>query len=450
MRVKPSIVGAAHAGLLVCLSLQPSWAGAPYGLPSRVATTPYFNMPQTADGALPATLSQTGLYENTASLKMRAGLIPYELVVPFWSDGAQKTRHVSVPGKVAFAPTGEWKFPAGSLFVKTFDLAVDAAHPAQRRRLETRILVRDRNGGVYGADYKWRADLSDADLLPGSQTEEIKIRDAQGMEHTQTWYYPSREDCQTCHTARAGGVLGLKTRQMNHSMRYPDGVEDNELRAWNHAGLFEPRVDEAAIAGFARLAPADDAGRSLEDRARSYLDANCSHCHQPGGTVANFDARYDTPLAQQNLIDGDVLIDQGIDRPRIIAPHDVSRSIAYMRASTNEDIRMPPLARETVDTHGVALLAEWIRSLPGRDVLEPPQISPMGGTFAVESVKVTLSEAVPGADIHFTLDGSAPTQKDPKFEGPITLTGPTVLRARAYKGGYTRSIAVQQTFLVGK
>ncbi len=48
----------------------------------------------------------------------------------------------------------------------------------------------------------------------------------------------------------------------------------------------------------------------------SYLDANCSQCHRPGGTVAYFDARFDTPLEQQSLVDGKVLIDEGIDRAR--------------------------------------------------------------------------------------------------------------------------------------
>jgi len=38
--------------------------------------------------------------------------------------------------------------------------------------------------------------------------------------------------------------------------------------------------------------------------------------------VANFDARYQTPLARQNLIDGPVNIDEGIDRPHVISPHD--------------------------------------------------------------------------------------------------------------------------------
>jgi hypothetical protein len=121
----------------------------------------------------------------------------------------------------------------------------------------------------------------------------------------------------------------------------------------------------------------------------------------------------------------------------------------YMRVSTNDEIRMPPIARETVDTRGVALLREWIESMPGRDVVDPPAISPAGGSFAAP-VEVTLSERVPGADIHYTLDGSVPGKSDPRYQGPIKLDGTVVLRARAYKEGSTRSITTQQVFTIGK
>jgi len=442
--VKISLACVAVAVLLGCAS------PAPFGLTSRMATKAYLRMPPEAGGEIPPLLSQTGAFSDTRRLIPSAGLIPYDLIVAFWSDGAEKSRWVALPpGKIGFSPAGEWSFPAGTVFIKTFELPVDAAKPSVTRRVETRLLVRDSSGGVYGAVYKWRDDGSDADLLYSSQTEQIPVKSANGEIHTQSWYFPSRQDCLTCHTANAGGVLGVKTRQMNRSFRYPSGVTDNELRAWNHIGLFAPEFKDADLAGFPTLASSADASRSLEDRARSYLDANCSQCHRPGGTVANFDARFDTPLNRQELIDGPVLIDQGIDRPRVISPHDIWRSIAYMRVNTSGDIKMPPLARETIDQKGVHLLNEWISSMPGRPVLAPPVISPQGGTFE-RSVEISLSTSEPGASIRYTLDGSVPASSDMRYEGPIILAGPAVVRARAYKDGFTHSITEQQVFIVGK
>ena len=422
----------------------------PYGLDSRFPTKPYLRMPPEAGGTLPLLLSQTGVFSDTARRIPSVGLIPYDLNVAFWSDGAEKSRWIAVPtGTIAFSPTGEWQFPPGTVFVKNFDLPVDAASPGKIRRLETRLLVCDSSGGLYGAVYKWRADGSEADLLRGSQTEDIAVKSADGEAHLQTWYYPSRQDCLACHNAKAGGVLGVKTRQMNRPFPYSAGVTDNQLRTWNHLGLFDAAFKEAQLPTFAVLAPAGDASRTLEDRARSYLDANCAQCHRPGGTVANFDARYDTPLADQALIDGPVLIDQGIEHARVISPHDIWRSIAYMRVNTLGDIKMPPLARETIDQAGVQLLHDWIDSLPGRAVLAPPVISPAGGTFA-GPVDVSLSSSEPGAEIRYTLDGSVPSASDLRYGKSIRLKGPAVLRARVFKQGFTRSIIEQQVFIIGK
>ena len=419
-----------------------------YGLDSRVVPSPYLRMPQTADGAIPALLSQTGTLKDTRSLTPGDGLIEYEIRVPFWSDGAQKRRWIAVPAaKIGFSPEGEWTFPSGVVFVKTFELPVDETHPAMTRRLETRLLVRDRAGGVYGVVYKWRADNSDADLLTSSLTEQIPIRTASGATRFQTWYYPSRSDCLKCHNENARGVLGVKTRQMDRDVAYPSGVADNQLRTWNHLGLFTTTLNEADSSHYSRLAASDDPTRSLEDRARSYLDANCSQCHRPGGTVANFDARYDTPLEKQGLIDGPVLIDERIDHSRVVAPNDIWRSIAFMRVNTVGEIRMPPLARETIDAKGVALLRQWIGSLPGKAVVPPPQIMPADGNYR-GPLRVSLSNSEPDTDIHFTVDGSTPTASDPRYEKPIELSATTIVRARAFKQGYTRSIVSQGVFVV--
>ena len=442
----------------IVISLMAALAGGCIGQPApwsapvvqRLPTKPYLNMPQTADSAIPALLSQTGVYSDLRALTPAAGLLPYDLVLAFWSDGAEKLRLVAIPeGQVDFSPTGEWTFPPGTVFVKTFEMLVDAAQPQRMQRLETRLLVVGAAGAVYGVTYKWRADLSDAELLPGSATEEVAIRDAAGKTQLQTWYYPSRLDCLACHNSRTPGQLGPKTRQMNRTLQYPDGQTENQLRRWNLLGLFSPRLNEQEIAALPTLARADDANRSLEDRARSWLDANCAHCHRPGVTVANFDALYDTPPERQKIINGAVLIDQGVDRARVISPHDPWRSILLMRVDTNDDRRMPPLARMTIDEQGVSLLRAWIASMPGRDVLAPPSMQPAGGSFK-GPVTVTLTSEDAGAEIRYTVDGSAPGETDLLYKGPVRIDGPAVLRARAYKEGFTRSVIAQQIYVIGQ
>jgi uncharacterized repeat protein (TIGR03806 family) len=420
----------------------------PYGLTTRATSQPYLRMPATPDGVFPPLLSQTGAFKDVQKLIPTGTLIPYDVAVPFWSDGASKTRWIALPNaKITFAAAGEWKFPKGTVFVKNFELRTDDTDPTVRRRLETRFIVCDSLGYVYGVTYKWRADNSDADLLSASMTEAIPIKTATG-ERMQTWYYPSRQDCLTCHTANAGGVLGVKTRQLNRDFTYPSGVSDNQLRAWNRIGMFENKFRESDLPGFAKLAPADDLTRSLEDRARSYLDANCAQCHRPGGTVAYFDARFNTPLAKQELINGPLVLDQGIDRSRVIAPNDIWRSILYMRASSIEAVGMPPLAHETVDEKSMVLLRQWIQSMPGPPVLAPPTITPGAGNYS-SAVDVVLKDGETDAEIRYTLDGSPPTASDMLYERPIRLTGPTVVRARAFKRGFTRSISAQAVLIIG-
>ncbi len=399
----------------------------------------YLRMPNRADGPLPPLLSQTGAFQDARNLVASDGLISYELNVSFWSDGAHKLRWMSLPdSKIGFAARGEWKFPVGTVFVKNFELATNESRPTERRRLETRLLVCAENGSVYGATYKWRADNSDADLLTTNLTEKIDIQTATGS-RTQTWYYPSREDCRTCHTDRAGLVLGVKTRQFNREI----------LSAWDHAGLFESSPTEADYASSNFLARPDDLSRSLEDRARSFLDVNCANCHRPGGTVAYFDARFDTPLKQQGLIDGPVLINEGVDHARIVSPNDIWRSILYMRADTVDAIKMPPLSHQTVDRAGMALLKQWIESLGGRSVLAPPNFSLAAGNYP-KPIDVALMADDPGAEIRYTLDGSIPGSGDLLYQKPLHFANSTTVRAKAFKEGFTRSITAQETFIVGE
>jgi uncharacterized repeat protein (TIGR03806 family) len=338
----------------------------PYGLPLRV---PAFTvaMPPLPELA-PRLLSKTGIFASLAELAPNPGIVPYTVNVPLWSDRAAKRRWFALPpgGRIDFAPTGEWTFPAGTVLVKHFDLPIDDTNPRLTRRLETRLLVVDGTGYGYGVTYRWSSDNTDAELLTTSQTETISIKTATGS-RSQTWYYPSPADCLTCHTAAARFVLGVKTRQLHGVYTYPGtGVTDNQLRTWSYLGMFRQPLEEGKIATFRRLTALDDAHASLEQRARSYLDANCAHCHRPGNTLrANFDARYDTPMAQQNILNAATVSDSlGLSDPRAVAAGDVTRSMMYQRMRRSDNFRMPPLAMGVQDDAALAVLKEWIESLP--------------------------------------------------------------------------------------
>jgi hypothetical protein len=62
-------------------------------------------------------------------------------------------------------------------------------------------------------------------------------------------------------------------------------------------------------------------------------------------------------------------------------------------------------------------------------------------------VEVVLHHREIGVAIRYTVDGSVPDSSDTLYEGPIKLSEPTTLRARAFKSGFTKSITVQETFV---
>jgi hypothetical protein len=63
-----------------------------------------------------------------------------------------------------------------------------------------------------------------------------------------------------------------------------------------------------------------------------------------------------------------------------------------------------------------------------------PLISPNGAAFT-NSISVTLSTSTPGAQIHYTLDGSIPTGAAPLYTAPINVTNTATLKALATKAG---------------
>jgi uncharacterized repeat protein (TIGR03806 family) len=348
-------------------------------------------------GDFPRSLSRTGLFSSTKDHRPAPGVIPYSINSPMWADGAHKERFLAVPGdaRVEFdallypqpapgAPPG-WKFPDGTVLVETISLALEAGNPASRRRLETRILHHKRLEGTeevgdqlwQGYTYVWNDEQTDARLLenPSGLDRAFTITDADvpGGQRQQTWHFPSRAECSVCHNMAAKYVLGVNTLQMNRDHDY-GGVADNQLRTMEHLGLFTVPLP-ARPAELPRLVHSADSTAGLDERARSYLHANCSHCHRKwGGGNAEFQLVQPLPLAATGTLD--VRPGQGafhILDARLIAPGAPDRSVLTYRMATLGSGRMPRLGSGVVDERGLDLIYRWIGAMA--PLGEPPAVA---------------------------------------------------------------------------
>jgi len=276
----------------------------------------------------PRTLLETGCFDAPDA-------ITYDVKVPFWSAGATKERAIVVPpGERISLWKGGLGIPARTTLVKTFSIA--------GRRVETRLLVKERSGLLTGWSYAWRDDQSDADLV-----DESRVVDVGGS----PWWFPSSGDCRRCHNDTAGGLLGFTPTQLSR--------DDQQRLLVKYGIIFIPGAYPA-------LAPLGDESASLTTRVRSYLDVNCSMCHRPGGpTPAALDLRITTPLADTGLCDAPTSGAVGIDEePRIVAFGHPERSVLLRRLSSIDSERMPPLGAPVLDEAAIRLLTTWIETHP--------------------------------------------------------------------------------------
>ena len=311
----------------------------------------------------PNLLSGTGAFADLATLEVHAGIEPYQVNAPFWSDHAEKRRWFSIPQTnvvIGFSASNNWTFPAGMLWIKHFDLITNEITGA-KRRLETRFLVKNPSG-AYGITYRWAPGAEDATLVPDQGLEDfISIVTANGSVRTQHWSYPSRSSCLACHTTSGGTALGFSTWQLNRIHTAGDGAVHNQLQDLAEAGYFDralPTVDTLP-----RLIATTNTVASLEYRVRSYLDANCSACHQPGGTAPNsWDARFNTPTHLTRILDGSLNDVGNNPSNRVVVQGDPDHSVLLSRISTRGPKQMPPLGSNELDQDSIKLVKAWIQS----------------------------------------------------------------------------------------
>jgi hypothetical protein len=77
--------------------------------------------------------------------------------------------------------------------------------------------------------------------------------------------------------------------------------------------------------------------------------------------------------------------------------------------------------------------------------LPTPTFSPLGGPYDLPKT-VSINESVSGAEVRFTTDLTTPTPGSPLYTGPIEVDASVILKAKAFKSGWTDSAVATATY----
>jgi hypothetical protein len=262
--------------------------------------------------AVPARLSETGLYANLRADALAPGVLPYRPRFELWSDGASKRRWISLPPgtRIDTSDMDSWQFPMGTKLWKEFS--------RDNVRLETRLLQRTGpgQGDWVTMSYLWNDNNSEAIAVPDG------VEDARGSTHD----LPAANECMGCHGGRPERVLGFSAIQLSHDDP-PGQVTLDELARRDL--LTEQRPQRSGLRCF-------DPEQKLDFLLRA---------GELGAVTQT--AAYRTAVGPA------------------IKPGDPGGSdvIKRMSGRSRFPASMPPLASERVDDHGLAVVRAWIQGL---------------------------------------------------------------------------------------
>ena len=297
----------------------------------------------------PLDLGCTGLYANWATRSVASTARAYEPPAPvrLWSDGAEKSRFISLPPgtQIDTSNLDEWSFPVGTRMWKEFRLA--------GRRVETRMMWKKTGSQWVRTTYAWSYDQSTAtELTTGAQNV-----------FGTTYEIPAQADCEICHMGRLDNVLGF------------------EIIGLSRAGATGLTMQALIAENLVTQAPATlpvIPGNATEAAALGWLHANCgTACHNR----SNYALAKSTGLfmrldvAKLASVTGTDTYATAVNVPSTfqptpgagflrIKPRDNAHScIPYRDGTRVKGEQMPPMATHIVDTAGLALVKSWIDAM---------------------------------------------------------------------------------------
>lgn len=308
-------------------------------------------------------------------------VLPYLPASTLFTDYAHKKRFVWMPNGTKATYVADDKvleLPIGAALIKSF--YYDNVLPDNKTKIiETRIMIRKSTGWIF-ADYVWNAEQTEAFLdLVGSDIS-IQWTENNVTKSVPSYRIPSEVQCITCHKSRetVNGAevitnipIGIKPQSLNFNYNYGSETK-NQLVKWIEKGYLENNFALPSEAN--TVVDYNDTSKSLELRARSYVDINCAHCHKDQGHCYYRPMKFG--FKETGLPNGLGLTNMGVCVPTadmqnlppflstIVKPGNINKSMLYYRINTNDETyRMPLHGRTIIHQEGVELIKNWINSL---------------------------------------------------------------------------------------
>lgn len=295
-------------------------------------------------------------------------VLPYEPASSLFTDYASKKRFIWMPLGTRAAYVADNKvldFPVGTVLIKTF--YYNTIQPGNVTKIiETRLMIRKEDKWHF-YEYLWNDAQTDADLVTGTDftngsSKTITFTKPSGEIITTDYRIPSDAECFACHKINEIGTpIGVKPQNLNHNHQY--GATNKNILA----KLVQQGYLDSYPSNIVSTVDYHDTSQPLDLRLRSYIDANCAHCHQDQARCYYRPVRF--PFSLTN-VDSNIGICLLADEPinatltKVVAPGNYNKSIMHYRLSSNDESeRMPLLGRTIVHDEGVALLEAWISSL---------------------------------------------------------------------------------------
>ena len=313
----------------------------------------------------PKKLSSFSFFQDNSAQFPSDGVLPYELISALFSDYSYKQRWVYIPKgvKASFRQDEVFDFPVGSALIKTFYYPIDERDLNLGQRLmETRLLLR-KEDGWEAVSYAWNDTQDEAFIKKAGKTILNEWIDFNGDTRSVRYRVPNKNQCKECHANNdVMSPIGPKARNLNKVFQYSD-ESINQLTKWMKLDFISTVSEELNT-------PVDwnEKNHLLDERARSYLDINCGHCHSSSG-AANSTGLYlnltETREKHIGIYKKPVATGRASGNLKYsIVPGKPEESILLQRMiSTDPGIMMPESGRSLSHTEAIELIEKWILSL---------------------------------------------------------------------------------------